>query len=289
MTIPGDTMDNSPADKGGGSGGVVIIIVAVVLILGITFAACWICSRSPTGKVTVIEAEERATFDTLQSKQSPMPVARSESAANAPTANAVPAPVDPSAAVLLMQQQTMAQQNLIQQQTMMQQLHMQHMEREAHQERAERAASQERGDRQASLERTHIHAAQATHSEASLAMQRNRIPTAQANGQRAVPLDTTGDGKVDSVLADTNGDGNLDTIIALDHSKQQAQPKEDDSRSASSPTAPGESKLSMLTVKQLRGAQNVCHNCMRVCFMVLLSTFSVFLTTAVMPNPALSC
>jgi redox-regulated HSP33 family molecular chaperone len=159
-----------------------------------------------------------------------------------------------------------------------QQQHMQHMERDAHQERAERAAAQERADRQASLERANILSIQSAHSEASHAMQLSAVNTTQVlaannigamttatNHQRAVSqsIDTSGDGKVDSVLADTNGDGKLDTLIPLN----QAHPKEDDSRSASHPPASGSigqqtagatgasNKLSMMTVRQLRGAQ----------------------------------
>jgi flagellar basal body-associated protein FliL len=270
-----------PGDDGGG--GIIIIVAAGVVLLGIAIAACWLCSRSSNAKVTVIGEVERASFETVEREsqpamtQSPMPVA-SEPQANAPTANAVPTVGDPTAAMLLMQQQNMMQQNLIQQQNMVQQQHMQHMERDAHQERAERAAAQERADRQASLERANILSIQSAHSEASHAMQLSAVNTTQVlaannigamttatNHQRAVSqsIDTSGDGKVDSVLADTNGDGKLDTLIPLN----QAHPKEDDSRSASHPPAIGSigqqtagatgasSELSMMTVRQLRGAQ----------------------------------
>ena len=43
--------------------------------------------------------------------------------------------------------------------------------------------------------------------------------------KRGIPIDTSGDGSVDSLAYDTNGDGKVDLIITDDHSKQVAKVK----------------------------------------------------------------
>jgi hypothetical protein len=184
--------------------------------------------------VIVIEQVNAESVDTVESQlpadSSPIPAA-TEPVANASTANAVPTPIDPTTAMLMMQQQTMMQQNLIQQQNLAQQQHVQSMERAANQDRAERAAAQERSDRQAGLERGNILAVQSAHSEASQAMHLSATTTTQA---------LTADN-----VADTDHDDTLETIIL---------PKEDDNRSASRTKDSVAPQLSALSLKQLRGA-----------------------------------